>query len=107
MFSIDDRRKRARVALHWSMRLFRQSGEASVESIIENLSSEGLYCITSEPFKPLERLQCEIVIPATLGVESPIVLKCRLTIRRVEHLRSAFGLGCQIEDYSLRSTIQV
>ena len=107
MFSIDDRRKRRRVALHWPMCLFRESGGPSVEGLTENLSSKGLYCITSEPFKPLERLQCEIVIPATLGLESPIVIKCRLTIRRVEHLRSAFGLGCHIEDYSLRSTIQI
>jgi hypothetical protein len=107
VFSVDDRRKRARVALHWPMRLFRQSGEPPIESLIENLSSEGLYCITSEPFKSLDRLQCEIIIPATLGSESPIVLKCRLTIRRVEHLRNYFGLGCHIEDYSVRTTSKV
>jgi PilZ domain-containing protein len=102
-----DRRKRPRVALHWPVRLFKQPGILPAESITENLSSEGLYCITKEPFKPGERLQCEIVIPTTLGLEAPAVLECHVTVRRVESLRGGFGLGCHIEDYSVRSPIQV
>jgi hypothetical protein len=102
MASSDDRRKRKRVSLHWPVRLFRQSGKLPVESTTENLSSEGLYCISQEPFKQGERLQCMIVIPETVvGLESPILLECQVTIRRVENLRHGFGLGCHIEDYSL------
>ena len=83
------------------MHLFRQSGRP-VESTTENLSSEGLYCITREAFKLGEHLQCMIVIPETVvGLESPILLECQVTIRRVENLRHGFGLGCHIEDYSL------
>ena len=103
-----DRRKRPWVALRWPVRLFRQSEEPSVESTTENLSSDGLYCITSESFKPGERLQCEIIVPAVaLGLESPIVLACHLTVRRIEQLPSGLGLGCHVEDYALRSTPQV
>ena len=98
-----DRRKRQRVALHWPVRLFRQRGTASVESITENLSSEGLYCISRKRFKTRERLRCEIVIPEALGLDAPIVLECHVKVQRVEHLRSGFGLGCHIEDYSLGS----
>jgi hypothetical protein len=101
MPSSEDRRKRKRVALHWAVRLFRQSEGPSVESITENLSSEGLFCITSEAFKPGERLRCEIVIPATLGLEAPVVLECHVTVRRAEYLDRGFGLGCHIEDYTL------
>jgi hypothetical protein len=57
-----DRRKRQRVALHWPVRLFRQPGRPSVESTTENLSTAGLYCVSSERFQPGERLRCEIVI---------------------------------------------
>ncbi len=98
-----DRRNRPRVALHWPVRLFRQFEGPSVESTTENLSSEGLYCIISEPFKPGERLQCEIVIPGeSLGSsESSIRLQCHVTVRRVEPLDRGFGLGCHIEDYTL------
>jgi hypothetical protein len=103
MVSTSDRRKRPRVALHWPVRLFRQAEGPSVESTTENLTSEGLYCITKEPFKPGERLQCEIVIPGeSLGFsESSIRLQCNVTVRRVEHLDRGFGLGCHIDDYTL------
>ncbi|MBZ5595294.1 MAG: PilZ domain-containing protein [Acidobacteriia bacterium] len=103
MASSGDRRKRKRVAVHWPLRLFRQPGNPLVESTTENLSSEGLYCITGEPFRPGERLQCEIVIPGErLGFSEPSMrLQCHVMVKRVEHLRGGFGLGCHIEDYSL------
>jgi hypothetical protein len=98
-----DRRKRQRLALHWTVRLFSQLGSASVESITENLSTEGLYCISTKQFKTGERLRCEIVIPDALGLDAPIVIECHVTVQRVEYQRSGFGLGCHIEDYSLSS----
>ena len=98
-----DRRRRKRVALHWPVRLFRQPEQPSVESITENLSSEGLYCITREPFRLGERLQCEIVLPGEfLGSSEPSIrLQCHVTVMRVEHLDRGFGVGCHIEDYTL------
>jgi len=102
-----DRRKRTRVPVHWTLRLFRQPGKPPLESVTENLSSEGLYCITKERFKPGQRLQCEIVIPATHSMGSPVVIECHMTVRRVESLRPGFGLGCHIEDYSLQTPLGV
>ncbi len=69
----------------------------------ENLSSEGLYCISQEPFKPGEDLKCEIVLPGEIfgSSEPSIRIQGHLTVRRVEHLDSGFGLGCYIEDYTL------
>jgi PilZ domain-containing protein len=97
-----DRRKRKRVALHWPVRLF-QPGRPSVVITTENLSSEGFFCITKQPFRLDGRLQCEIVIPVeSIGAEeAPLRLQCQVTVRRVEALRAGFGLGCRIEDYSL------
>ena len=103
MASTGDRRKRKRVPLHWPVRLLRQRGWPPVESTTENLSSEGLYCITKERFRRGQRLQCEIVIPGE-SVGSPeayLRLQCHVTVRRVEHVHRGFGLGCHIEDYSL------
>jgi hypothetical protein len=76
---------------------------ASVETTTENLSSEGLFCISSKPFKIGERLRCEVVIPDALGLDAPIVLECHVTVKRVEYYQSGFGLGCHIEDYGLSS----
>jgi hypothetical protein len=108
MTSSGDRRRRNRVPVHWPVRLFRQAGQ-SVQSTTENLSSGGLYCITSEPFKAGERLQCVIVLPGgTFGAPEPFLqLQCQITVKRVEHVARGFGLGCQIEDYTLRPSIQV
>jgi hypothetical protein len=104
MASTGDRRKRKRVPLHWAVRLLRQKGQ-SVESTTENLSSEGLYCITLEPLKRGERLKCEILIPGeSFGSPKPFLrLQCHVTVERVEHVARGFGLGCHIEDYSLCS----
>jgi hypothetical protein len=103
MAASDNRRKRKPLAVHWPLRLFRQPGTGAVESTTENISGEGLYCVSRQPFKPGERLQCEILIPrASIGAsESALRLQCYVTVRRVEELPDGFGLGCHFEDYTL------
>ena len=103
MVAIEERRKRKRIALHWPVRLFRDLSAPSVESTTENLTSNGFYCISKEPFQMGERLECIIAIPAgSFGYnESPIRLQCRVRVARVEDQRNGFGLGCYIEDYDL------
>ena len=98
-----DRRNRRRIALHWPVLLFRQTGGKSVQSMTENISSEGLYCVTEGLFKTGEHLRCEIVLPAQgLGYgESFIRLQCNITVKRVEYHQRGYGLGCHIEDYAL------
>src|SRR5882762_9961002 len=99
----EERRKRKRVAVHWPVRLFRDPAAPSVESTTENLTSNGFYCVSTEPFQLGERLECIIAIPAgSFGhAESPIRLQCRVRVARVEDQRDGFGLGCYIEDYDL------
>ncbi len=98
-----ERRNRKRVAVRWPLRLFRETGTKSVDSTTENLSSEGLYCITKRAFKLGERLRCEIALPGeSLGFpESPVRLQCDVTVKRVEMVPDGFGLGCHIEDYEV------
>jgi len=98
-----ERRKRKRIALHWPVRLFRPSGTALVESTTENITSNGFYCFSKEPFEPGEQLECVISIPAgSFGYsDAPIRLKCRVRVMRVENQQDSFGLGCFIEDYDL------
>jgi len=98
-----DRRKRGRVPVHWPVRLFGEVGRPAVETATENLSCEGFFCISNQRFEAGERLECEIVIPAeSLGApNTSLKLQCCVIVRRVEHRRSGFGLGCQIEKYTL------
>jgi hypothetical protein len=101
----EERRKRKRIALHWPIRLFREHRNPSVESTTENLTSNGFYCVSREPFDIGERLECIISIPAgSFGYsDSPICLQCRVRVTRVEGQSDGFGLGCYIEDYDLLS----
>lgn len=103
MSAQQERRKRKRISLHWPVRLFRNPGNASVESTTENLTSNGFYCVSKEPFELGEQLECVIAIPAgSFGYsEAPIRLQCRVRVMRVENQRDGFGLGCSIEDYDL------
>jgi hypothetical protein len=103
MVASEERRKRKRVALHWPVRLFRDLAAPSVESTTENLTSNGFYCVSREPFQLGERLECIIAIPAgSFGYsESPIRLQCRVRVTRIEDQNEGFGLGCYIEDYDL------
>ena len=101
----EERRKRKRVALHWPVRLFRHPDTQSIESTTENLTSNGFYCVSDQPFELGERLDCVIVIPAgSFGYsDSPICLQCRVKVMRVEDQQQRYGLGCYIEDYDLLS----
>ena len=97
-----DRRAAKRLAVHWRVRLIGPIGGKSVESTTENLSRCGFYCVSWKKFKLGERIRCEITIPdAILGSSAPVVLKCQVTVRRTESLQPGFGLGCQIEQYTV------
>jgi len=103
MVAPEERRKRKRIGLRWPVRLFRDPAAPSVESITENLTSNGFYCISREPFRLGDRLECIIAIPAgSFGYsDTPIRLQCHVRITRVEGQQDGFGLGCYIEDYDL------
>src|SRR5258708_13413678 len=103
MLVSEERRKRTRIALHGPVGVFREPDTPSVESTTENLTSNGFYCVSREPFQLGERLECIIAIPAgSFGyAESPIRLQCRVRVTRIEDQGERFGLACYIEDYDL------
>ena len=104
MLVCEERRKRKRVALHWPIRLFRSPTAASIETITENLTSNGFFCFSREPFELGERLDCIITIPPgsyNHSASSRVCLQCRVRVTRVEDQAEGFGLGCYIEDYDL------
>jgi hypothetical protein len=97
-----DRRRRARVGLHYAVRLSRPDQFRSVKTRTDNLSSTGFFCTSDQPFWPGEHLNCEIVIPSKeLGYNSvDLVLHHRVTVVRVEikGIEPGFGVACEFDD---------
>lgn len=105
MTSLNDRRKRVRMDVHWTVHLSRKWHGIPVESKTRNLSSDGFYCLSHEPFTPGERLECMLLIPAQErgSQEGALCLQCRVQVVRVETAREdgGFGIACRLVDYSV------
>ena len=101
MALLNERRKRVRVDLHWTVLLTRKAGKTPIETRTENLSSDGFYCFSSEPLTPGEQLDCVIIVP--IRREETLWLECRIGVVRVEIAPpgTGYGVGCRIEDYRI------
>ena len=103
-----DRRARARINVHWPVRLFRTTPPETVETITQNLSSRGFYCYAKNPLSVGEVLSCTIRIPAhdPGGKEMNRLLDCTVRITRVEETQEEgmFGIACRLEDYHVVRT---
>ncbi len=95
-----DQRKRQRLKLHLTV-LFTRGDGAPVPSETLDISTDGFYCTTPEPFAPGERLHCQIALPNEAG----LYLDADVEVVRVavSQRESGFGYGCRILEYRLRS----
>jgi hypothetical protein len=99
-----DRRGRRRLKLPYSIVLHRQGDAVGVETTTENISSDGFYCISEQPFSPNETLECDVVIPdQEASPEKSLVLHCRAEVIRVmaDGLGPGYGLACRLTDYTI------
>jgi hypothetical protein len=100
-----ERRKRARLALHWRVCLSRRTNHLVVEAETRDVSSGGFYCCTEEGFTPNERLECLLVIPLPRGTNTGerLCLRCQVEVVRVDVAPPGgrFGVACRIDDYSV------
>ena len=98
-----ERRNRVRAQVHWPVIFVRGNGTEAVETITENVTSEGFYCLSSSAFVEGEQLDCILKLPPhdPAGREQVLCLECKVRVARVERLNAqgTFGIACQIEDY--------
>jgi hypothetical protein len=99
--SVRDRRRRARTTVHWQVQFFRKHTLEAVESLTENLSSEGFYCHSNIPFATGELLMCTLRLPRhDAGGRGPDCrLECEIRVMRVEPGDEFYGVACRIEEY--------
>ena len=59
-----DRRKRPRTRLHWPLRLLKEGAQEEIETLTQNLSSGGFYCLSTATLTPGETVLCTFTVPA-------------------------------------------
>jgi len=100
-----NRRKRTRAQLHWPLSFPLTGTTETVQTITQDLSSDGFYCIANARFVPGEARHCTLLVPTHHpgGENSPLHVLCKVRIIRVEVTgeRGFYGVGCQIMDYRL------
>jgi hypothetical protein len=105
-----ERRRRTRTRVHWRVRCWGGPLTEALETVTQDLSSDGFYCFSRIPFLPGEKLVCMLRIPAHRLDRSDLEaeLECQVRVVRIEPLseEGVFGIGCRIEDYRLTRTAQ-
>ena len=106
-----DQRKFHRLGLRLPVWLSRRNGEHPIASETLNISTEGFYCTTSEPFAPGETLRCRISLPDDRTShkeaghkEAGLYLDADVEVLRVTvgaQSDSGFGIACRIREYRL------
>lgn len=103
--SPSDRRKRARIRVHWPVLLFRAETAGVIRSTTQDLSSSGFYFLSNVALMPGDALACTLKVPFhdPNGKHLDRNLECRARVVRVEPqpTDSCFGIACHIEDYHL------
>jgi hypothetical protein len=98
-----ERRKRVRTRVHWRVLFFREGAAGAVESLTQNLSSSGFYCLSKTPFACGDPLICVLEVPThdPPGSGRTLDLECRVRVVRSEPSGQdgTFGIACLIEDY--------
>jgi hypothetical protein len=103
---VRERRRRPRLKLSCSLRLYRQGGALIVATRTEDISCQGFYFTSEHPFEPYERLECELVIQSQepgCNSESDVFLRGTAKVVRIvpKGLRQGFGAACRLEDYTV------
>jgi len=92
------------------IQLCRVDNHIIVTAETDNLSVEGFFCTSDQPFAPGDRLKCQLTVPrGSPGLESPsfrspsLGLERLVRVLRVElrGLAPGFGIACQFEDQAV------
>ncbi|MGB9605607.1 MAG: PilZ domain-containing protein [Bryobacteraceae bacterium] len=102
-----ERRARLRLPVHWPLRIMPPNGgEEVLDSVTENLSSQGFYCWISRALAPGDCLRCVIEFPSRSAASARrLRLHCHAEVVRSERgpQPGMFGIACRIKEYSVEA----
>ena len=97
-----ERRRAVRAKVRWPAVLFRD--DEAIETVTKDLSSCGFYCVSPKRLSVGESLFCKLMIPVrgSTAQKPSTAIECRIRVVRVEDAGGGnFGIGCQIEEYTI------
>jgi len=99
-----ERRRYERLPLHLPVRFINERGSAT-PCFTENISSEGFYCLSPDPFVAGDRLEVELLLPAHNPGrgDKRVRLRCQAQVVRIDStwFGPGFGIGCRLETCTL------
>jgi PilZ domain len=97
-----DRRKRQRSPVHWLVSFPVAGTNDLVQTVTQDISSDGFYCIVNARFAPGEIRHCTLMLPTHNEIgHLPVLCKVRVIRVTVTAERGFCGIACQIIDYRL------
>jgi hypothetical protein len=99
-----ERRKRERLRLRLPVLFLRPESDGPLRTETLDISNNGFYCITTQPFAPGEKLTCLIGVPkrssSKRDSKDGLYLQAEVdVVRIVVNSGNGFGVGCRISDY--------
>jgi hypothetical protein len=100
-----ERRKLARLNLRLPVLLFRTEFRNPIRTETTDISSDGFYCTTEEPFGLGDKFNCVIAFPSHSAdaARQGLLLNCAAEVVRVVVRAEipGFGIGCRISQYDV------
>ena len=99
-----ERRTRPRLRLRLPVLLLRNESDAPVWTETADISNNGFYCNTPQPFAPGDEFRCIIVLPTHCLAPSNngerLYLEAKVEVVRIAmNESSGFGIGCEIRHF--------
>ncbi len=100
-----DRRRVQRIHARWTVALWNPRDGAFTSTRTENLSCDGFFCFTVDPYSVGDELQASLKVPA-LGLKdrrgaTSFVLHCQVEVLRVTDVGGQYGIACRIKEDSV------
>ena len=99
---LSERRLRPQLKTRCGILLCRLDDQVIVTTDTDNLSDEGFYCTSDQPFSPGDHLECDLFVPLggpDFNGPNLVLHGCARVLRiAIRGLEPGFGITCEFED---------
>jgi hypothetical protein len=88
--------------MRYAVSLWKPSDGTFTRTLTENLTSEGFFCVSNEPYRPGDQLEATLEVPTRPGSRwnrPGLALQCQVEVVRIKGRQSRIGF--RIKDYTV------